>query len=1371
MKDSIFRAYEEYVLKNKNVEEGLKSLVAGSDSYDYLKCIDLLGKKGVNLSKENEAFIDEFIANTRANGSKKIELRKLFLSYDAAETQKEKNEILDTINKKFLSLNFDYQKPPDLKASSDDKVLEAEEEVQESLLDDVDLNAELEKLYKGELTLYQFSKEALVNIDFDRLKKEQFDTLLNYIKEDMLLFDRNKKFYSTLAKFYSRKKGKTDKPEDINYTLIQCMTIDQLDKLKKEIPILEKIEQFVDSYFAKKFNRELSMEENTHIDHIEKRQNLIKMYNYAKELPEKMLGLKSSLLLEILKNGLKIENYDEDYFIEYLKFPTKGTYVKNFVKISLTIWEDRIKHVQDKIIIDRDDKNLLTAYLEHFFLKGNSMEKYTDYINQSFLTEVWENTMLMSGKKVAFTQTNAARLEKLAIDVRITLAPNNKDLFQIGEDVSVWVNIKNVPKLFIKVFEINTENYYRKNMSVFKTDINLDGLVASIERIQEYKESPQIKFKEELKFPELKGKAGLYVIELIGNGRSSRAVIKIGTLSVIIRQTVAGQLCYMLDGERKICQDESTGIWMDNQYFKANVEKKGRIMLPYLPSGGEKVTKAILLHKGLAQLVDIKRMEEKYTLTCGFHLLPESVLMGTTATALLRPQLLINGREASLSLLKNIRCIIHTKNFIDDISSSKTFSNLTLSDNNELSIKFQVSANLSSIRMIFCAEIQNISKNITETLSVCKEFGFNNNEQEHSIGELYLRLNQDKDYMLYILGKNGEAIKKATVNIYFTTDLFGFEIKKKGIANNQGAIKLGKLKNIKKITADFSQNEKTGFIYRTWYLPSQSFMQYPQLIDILEDEDIEMPISIEHINSHLLLKSVSNENNLENFSNAIKIEQNKNELYGMVKIKGLKSGSYYLTGIGKNIITIQVNKGSYWKEDNNYILKDYSLFETCKRYGFIKIKSVELEEHKDGKSFLKVAINGATKDQWRVHIMLFRYLPEDLDSLTLRLLSTDNFLGEEHFFQKWFNFYLSDRELSSEYRYCFDRRHQAKFIGNTLEKPKLLLKRTLVQVTHTQEGVAASGTEYDAEKEKYLKAKQAMVAEARRRKDLSRGASSAVNNIRSYQNFLALEPVILENLPADKDNMITVEVDKSSKERYGCALILAVDKGSVAHYLQPFPGNELRKRDLSLTQTLEVDKSFCEMRTAKCIEKHDTYNIDDIASTDLKIVDSLEKVMLIINELINVFSGKIANSNSFEKITHWNVFAEEEKNKIVSRFGSHEVYLFICKKDKEYFDKVVKPFIENKMQKTFMDYYLLADMDKMTTYANNPLKLHNLNVLEKTLLVEILALNGKKDLAKVIAKMMKAQLDAKKKNIPEQIKIFDTVLSLGSLKAGQGGKY
>ena len=41
----------------------------------------------------------------------------------------------------------------------------------------------------------------------------------------------------------------------------------------------------------------------------------------------------------------------------------------------------------------------------------------------------------------------------------------------------------------IKVFEISTENYYRKHMQELENDITLDGLIASDENFLEIKDA------------------------------------------------------------------------------------------------------------------------------------------------------------------------------------------------------------------------------------------------------------------------------------------------------------------------------------------------------------------------------------------------------------------------------------------------------------------------------------------------------------------------------------------------------------------------------------------------------------------------------------------------------------------------------------------------------------------------------------------------------------------------------------------------------------------------------------------------------------------------------------------------------------------
>lgn len=94
------------------------------------------------------------------------------------------------------------------------------------------------------------------------------------------------------------------------------------------------------------------------------------------------------------------------------------------------------------------------------------------------------------------------------------------------EDLQIHVDLKNIPKLQVKLFEINLDNYFRQKLAPFTSDINLDGLIAKYEKEYDYKDLPSnLRHTEIFKFDEVKGQRGLFVIELIGNGISSRAVI------------------------------------------------------------------------------------------------------------------------------------------------------------------------------------------------------------------------------------------------------------------------------------------------------------------------------------------------------------------------------------------------------------------------------------------------------------------------------------------------------------------------------------------------------------------------------------------------------------------------------------------------------------------------------------------------------------------------------------------------------------------------------------------------------------------------------------------------------------------------------
>ena len=56
----------------------------------------------------------------------------------------------------------------------------------------------------------------------------------------------------------------------------------------------------------------------------------------------------------------------------------------------------------------------------------------------------------------------------------------------------------------------------------------------------------------------------------------------------------------------------------------------------------------------------------------------------------------------------------------------------------------------------------------------------------------------------------------------------------------------------------------------------------------------------------------------------------------------------------------------------------------------------------------------------------------------------------------------------------------------------------------------------------------------------------------------------------------------------------------------------------------------------------------------------------------------------------WHKFDFDKKLQSYSKYHSHELNFFIFKKDKEFFENVVLDKINTKMEKTFVDWYLLS---------------------------------------------------------------------------------
>jgi len=89
-------------------------------------------------------------------------------------------------------------------------------------------------------------------------------------------------------------------------------------------------------------------------------------------------------------------------------------------------------------------------------------------------------------------------------------------------------------------------------------------------------------------------------------------------------------------------------------------------------------------------------------------------------------------------------------------------------------------------------------------------------------------------------------------------------------------------------------------------------------------------------------------------------------------------------------------------------------------------------------------------------------------------------------------------------------------------------------------------------------------------------------------------------------------------EPFSTLMVAVVSDDQCAHLIMPLETaarKQMPQRDLSLLRAYNHEKSFAETRRTSSCLKNDKFIIEDITSTDMQIVDSLEKVWLVQKEL------------------------------------------------------------------------------------------------------------------------------------------------------------
>ena len=165
--------------------------------------------------------------------------------------------------------------------------------------------------------------------------------------------------------------------------------------------------------------------------------------------------------------------------------------------------------------------------------------------------------------------------------------------------------------------------------------------------------------------------------------------------------------------------------------------------------------------------------------------------------------------------------------------------------------------------------------------------------------------------------------------------------------------------------------------------------------------------------------------------------------------------------------------------------------------------------------------------------------------------------------------------------------------------------------------------------------------------------------------------------------------------------------------------------------------------------------MEDLRTSRIEPYDSLGAVFQLFATL-----SRNPELQEFSFLLSWPGLKPEEQRELYSKHACHELHFFLHEKDPRFFAEVVRPYLANKMHKTFLDHWLLGD--DLQEYLE-PWAFGRLNVVERILLAQRVAGEADATMRHVSERCDLLVPD------PERLRhLFDSALNRGALEAARG---
>tara|TARA_R110002073_G_scaffold318641_2_gene492829 strand:- start:512 stop:6865 length:6354 start_codon:yes stop_codon:yes gene_type:complete len=1048
----------------------------------------------------------------------------------------------------------------------------------------------------------------------------------------------------------------------------QVLTLAELDRVASAVPEIADDNSFVSAKLLRlrpSDDVDLSQQPDQRLAYLKR------VEAYVRSLPPSYNSLKASATFRLLEANLAAGVYDRDLFLRYLALPrhspivhpewakrpaTKANLGENFMPMAL------LPPIGDEV-------SLVRVYLEHFLKDADNSDAFAELIQPDYLRRVFAETKLMFGigdEEQWYRLLSPAERQAIRDSVQLRLAPQNKPRFASDDPAQLIVDVKNVDELVLRIYEINSLAFLRTHKERLDTDIDLDGLVATHERKLTYTQPAVQRHREFLELDEIRGR-GVWVVDLVGKGVRARAMIRRGELHHVDAITADGMKFTIIDENRKPIA--KARMIVGGREFLA--DDSGSITLP--PVSDVTHRDAIITDGELAEKVKFSHFVEDYVLTAGMHLDRSQVQSGDSSSLLIRPRIAMGDTPLDPSVLTDVSVQIEAID-LDGITTTKTIDDIKLNSQGDLVVPFRVPARLLQVQASLSGKIRSLSTNRWRRLRTTQQWQIATIRKTNSTHDAFLTRDGD-EYVIEVRGRSGEAIAGATVSISLSTRVKGSQINQTLQTDDNGGVRLSSLPYVKQISFAAGSGPR-----HTRDLKLDEVF-WPNTVHTTTEIGIELPVVVspDPVSDRYRLIRLRAGANDTDLSSELVIDQ------GLLRIKKLDAGDYRLIDRDTAVQTaIAVVDGP--------VIDDVAVGKIRHREvsAVVPLGVASIVRDDEG---LRIQLSGQT-DLARVHVIATRYFDVESPANPLHLPSPA-LRGRSVSLPQCG--YISDLRLGDEYQYVLRRRYAAKYPGVMLPQPSVILNPWETEETSNTSQTATAGEE--------PRASASQNDLSRMKAEADRLAEDSETPTSDY-DFLADCGVTITNLRPDANGLVTVP----AKVIDGLPLLQIVisDPSTVIQRTVTAPLDDIETIDLRLAKAIEAEKAVSFERAVTIVSKEKPLDFQQLGSAQLQVYGSVGALLKLYRTLVHD-----PRFDEFDELAAWDQLDKAAKLEAYSRLASHELHLFLRAHDPAFFADIIKPYLENKKEKQFVDHWLLEDDLKPYT---DLWKYNQLNYAERALL-------------------------------------------------------